>query len=145
VEHCLENGVDPTKEYIPVVPAQHYFMGGIHVDLNSHTSMNHLYAAGETCCNGVHGRNRLASNSLLESLVFARNAATHMLESDQVRAWEGRSPKFLPYVDLSLDEIAAKYKIDLDWLADDAARVEAYKDLVWDEIDREEQEGNSKS
>jgi L-aspartate oxidase len=145
VEHCLENGVDPTKEYIPVVPAQHYFMGGIYVDLNSHTSMNHLYAAGETCCNGVHGRNRLASNSLLESLVFARNAATHMIESDQVRAWEGRSPKFLPYVDLSLDEIAAKYKIDLDWLADDAARVEAYKDLVWDEIDREEQEGNSKS
>ncbi|MCR4868607.1 MAG: L-aspartate oxidase [Lachnospiraceae bacterium] len=145
VEHCLENGVDPTKEYIPVVPAQHYFMGGIYVDLNSHTSMNHLYAAGETCCNGVHGRNRLASNSLLESLVFARNAATHMLESDQVRTWEGRSPKFLPYVDLSLDEIAAKYKIDLDWLADDAARVEAYKDLVWDEIDREEQEGNSKS
>ena len=62
-------------ESIPVVPAQHYFMGGIYVDLDSQTTMEHLYAVGETSCNGVHGRNRLASNSLLESLVFARRAA----------------------------------------------------------------------
>ncbi|MBQ5546508.1 MAG: FAD-binding protein, partial [Acetobacter sp.] len=62
-EHCLEEGYDATKEPIPVVPAQHYFMGGIKVDLNGQTSMRHLFAAGETCCNGVHGRNRLASNS----------------------------------------------------------------------------------
>ena len=74
-EHCLEEGYDPTKEPIPVVPAQHYFMGGIKVDLNSQTSMRHLFAAGETCCNGVHGKNRLASNSLLESLVWAKKAA----------------------------------------------------------------------
>ena len=74
-EHCLEEGYDVTKEWIPVVPAQHYFMGGIWVDSDSQTSMEHLFAAGETSCNGVHGANRLASNSLLESLVFAKRAA----------------------------------------------------------------------
>ena len=74
-ERCLEEGYDATKECIPVVPAQHYFMGGIWVDQNSQTSMERLYAIGETSCNGVHGANRLASNSLLESIVFARQAA----------------------------------------------------------------------
>ena len=73
--HCLEEGYDITKEKIPVVPSQHYFMGGIDVDLYSKTSMERLYAVGETACNGVHGKNRLASNSLLESLVFAKRAA----------------------------------------------------------------------
>jgi L-aspartate oxidase len=71
-------GYDVTKECIPVVPAQHYFMGGVWVDHDSKTSMERLYAVGETACNGVHGRNRLASNSLLESLVFAKRAAQHM-------------------------------------------------------------------
>lgn len=74
-EHCLEEGYDVTRDWIPVVPAQHYFMGGIWVDSDSRTSMEHLFAAGETSCNGVHGANRLASNSLLESVVFARRAA----------------------------------------------------------------------
>lgn len=74
-EHCKEEGYDVTKECIPVVPAQHYFMGGIKVDKDAKTNMPHLYAVGETACNGVHGKNRLASNSLLESLVWAKNAA----------------------------------------------------------------------
>lgn len=74
-EYCLSEGYDITKESIPVVPAQHYFMGGIKVDGDSMTSMYNLYAVGETSCNGVHGANRLASNSLLESLVFAKRAA----------------------------------------------------------------------
>ena len=74
-ERCLEEGYDVTKDWIPVVPAQHYFMGGIWVDADSKTSMDQLYAVGETSCNGVHGANRLASNSLLESLVFAKRAA----------------------------------------------------------------------
>ena len=79
--HCLEEeGYDITKECIPVVPAQHYFMGGIKVDKFSKTSMNHLYAVGETSCNGAHGMNRLASNSLLESLVFAKRAAAKIEE-----------------------------------------------------------------
>ena len=78
-QRCLEEGYDCTKECIPVVPAQHYFMGGIWVDSHSATSMQHLYAVGETSCNGVHGKNRLASNSLLESLVFAKRCAQHIL------------------------------------------------------------------
>lgn len=81
IEHCLEKGYDVFKEPIPVVPAQHYFMGGIKVDYDSHTSMKHLYAIGETACNGVHGKNRLASNSLLESLVFAKRAAKRVVKS----------------------------------------------------------------
>ena len=81
--HCLEEGYDVTKEWIPVVPAQHYFMGGIWVDSDSHTSMDRLYAVGETSCNGVHGANRLASNSLLESLVFAGRAAEKIKEDKE--------------------------------------------------------------
>lgn len=84
VEHCRQMGYDVTKECIPVVPAQHYFMGGVWVDHESHTSMEHLYAVGETACNGVHGRNRLASNSLLESLVFAKRAAKKMARQEEV-------------------------------------------------------------
>ncbi len=78
---CLEEGYDATKEPIPVVPAQHYFMGGIDVDRYSKTSMDRLYASGETACNGVHGKNRLASNSLLESLVFAKRAAHNIMQT----------------------------------------------------------------
>jgi L-aspartate oxidase len=80
-ERCLEEGYDITKECIPVVPAQHYFMGGIDVDLDSRSSMEHLYAVGETSCNGVHGKNRLASNSLLESLVFSKRAAQDIMNN----------------------------------------------------------------
>ena len=83
VEHCKEKGYDVFKEPIPVVPAQHYFMGGIKVDYDSHTSMKHLYAIGETACNG---KNRLASNSLLESLVFAKRAAKRIEKSLKERA-----------------------------------------------------------
>ncbi len=75
MEYCLNRGYDPTQECIPVVPAQHYLMGGIKTDHSGLTSMKRLYAVGETACNGVHGKNRLASNSLLEAMVFAGRAA----------------------------------------------------------------------
>lgn len=78
---CLEKGTDITKGPIKVSPAQHYFMGGIKVDLNSKTSMKNLYAVGETACTGIHGANRLASNSLLEGLVFSKRAAKDINES----------------------------------------------------------------
>ncbi len=74
-ERCLEEGVDITKDKIPVFPCQHYLMGGINVDLDARTSVDGLYAAGECSHTGVHGANRLASNSLLEALVFSRAAA----------------------------------------------------------------------
>ncbi|MBN1891334.1 MAG: L-aspartate oxidase [Clostridiales bacterium] len=79
--HCLDEGYDLTKEPIPVTPAQHYFMGGIEVDLKGKTSMENLFAIGETSCTGVHGKNRLGSNSLLESLVFAQRAAMEIAQS----------------------------------------------------------------
>ena len=82
VAHCKECGYDATTECIPVVPAQHYFMGGVEIDHQGKTSMKRLYAIGETACNGVHGRNRLASNSLLESLVFAKRASLDIASSN---------------------------------------------------------------
>lgn len=75
VRRCLEEGYDVFSEPVPVVPSQHYFMGGITSSLQGETTMPGLYAVGETCCNGVHGKNRLASNSLLEALIFAKRCA----------------------------------------------------------------------
>ncbi|MDY3766004.1 MAG: L-aspartate oxidase [Lachnospiraceae bacterium] len=86
-ERCMEEGYDVKKEPIPVVPAQHYLMGGIKSDTCGRTSMEHLFAVGETACNGVHGANRLASNSLLESLVFAKRAAGVITEEIDRLQW----------------------------------------------------------
>ena len=120
VAHCKEQNYDVTKECIPVVPAQHYFMGGIRVDHNSKTSMEGLYAVGETACNGVHGKNRLASNSLLESLVFAKRAAADITNNPQKT-----TP--LPTVDLSPYQDRKKLE-------------ETYRKLVLDEINKINQE-----
>ena len=88
-ERCLKEGVDITKDRIPVFPCQHYLMGGINVDLDARTSIDGLYAAGECAHTGVHGANRLASNSLLEALVFSRSAATDI--TNRIRN-HGRKP-----------------------------------------------------
>lgn len=137
-EKCMQEGYDITKEWIPVVPAQHYFMGGVDVDLNSRTSMEHLYAAGETCCNGVHGANRLASNSLLESLVFAESAAMHMTAQ---RSADKDSPsRYEGYADLSLDEIADVYGLDLHEYLDMAAYSENSKKQILEAIKKDRKE-----
>lgn len=120
VEHCREKGYDVFTECIPVVPAQHYFMGGIKVNMQSCTSMEQLYAIGETACNGVHGRNRLASNSLLESLVFAKRAAKEMTEN---------------FADTKAEEEIAK-SVDLTVYQDAEALAARYKKNVLEEIER---------
>ena len=116
-QHCIEEGFDPRKEPIPVVPAQHYFMGGIQADLSSRTSMRGLYACGETSCNGVHGKNRLASNSLLESLVFARRAADDIIFAGK--------PEKCPV-----------NTIDTSMYEDRDAILDGYHKMVWNEIER---------
>lgn len=75
---CLKRGYEMDKDLLPIAPAHHYCMGGIKVDLFSRTSMNNLYAVGEASCTGVHGSNRLASNSLLEALVFGKQASENI-------------------------------------------------------------------
>lgn len=128
-EHCLSEGYDCTKEPIPVVPAQHYFMGGIKVDLNGQTSMRHLFAAGETCCNGVHGRNRLASNSLLESLVWAKKAATLIAKKYDIRVVkDNSSAQAQGFINLSTE-------LSPD-LLDTMTLLVNNKKLVLDEIER---------
>ena len=89
---CLEDGRDILDEPIPVTPTQHYFMGGVWVDKDGRTSMPELYAAGETACNGVHGKNRLASNSLLEALVWGRRAAWYMRTGESLAVEQAGDP-----------------------------------------------------
>lgn len=126
-ERCLEEGYDVTKDWIPVVPAQHYFMGGIHVDSDSRTTMDRLFAIGETSCNGVHGANRLASNSLLESLVFARRAA----EKIQKQEKENRKFEETDVFDTLCQQ--AQEGIQIDNLT------EIYKQEILQEIEKEKQ------
>lgn len=114
-EACMDEGYDITKDKVPVTPAQHYMMGGVKTDINGKTSMEHLYAVGETACNGVHGKNRLASNSLLESLVFSKRAA-ELITAD-------KSKKAIDIPDINLSAYPAE---------DD--RKKEFKKLIMDEI-----------
>ena len=90
---CLSQGVDISKDLIPVFPCQHYLMGGIEVDLNARTTLPRLYAAGECACSGVHGKNRLASNSLLEALVYGRKAAEDIMQCINAKFYEVSVPE----------------------------------------------------
>lgn len=125
-EHCKKMGYDVTRECIPVVPAQHYFMGGIKVNYESKTSMERLYAVGETACNGVHGKNRLASNSLLESLVFAGRAAEDIAAGiNKVVAREAEKDR---------EEIEPFPEVDMSCYEDAEALSKAYSKLVTEKI-----------
>lgn len=112
---CLELGIDITRDYIPVAPAAHYLCGGIKVDINGESSIKHLYAVGECSCTGLHGGNRLASNSLIEAVVYADAAARHAAEAiehislrNDVPDWndEGtRNPEEMVLITQSIREV----------------------------------------
>lgn len=120
-EACMDEGYDITKDRVPVTPAQHYMMGGVKTDTNGRTSMEHLYAVGETACNGVHGKNRLASNSLLESLVFAKRAAMLIALDNEEKI-----------IDLP--------EIDLKSYPEKTVRQKEFKKLIMDEIKEKDKE-----
>lgn len=118
-EACMEEGYDITKDKVPVTPGQHYMMGGIKTDINGRTSMAHLFAVGETACNGVHGKNRLASNSLLESMVFSKRAA------DLIAKDSSEKETYAP-------------QTDWDSLPPKAQREKEFRDLIMNEIKRKD-------
>lgn len=91
-EKCLSIGIDITKDMIPVTPACHYFCGGVKVDLDGRTSIKYLYAAGETTCTGLHGGNRLASNSLLEAIAYADFASKVAIKEKEENVWQTSIP-----------------------------------------------------
>lgn len=127
VEKCKSEGYDVFGECIPVVPAQHYFMGGVRSDLEGRTTMNRLYAVGETCCNGVHGANRLASNSLLESLLFAKRAALSI--ASKITPPDGLGREY------------ALNNVDYGKYSDPKKLLESYKKIILDEIEKEKTNG----
>lgn len=114
-EKCLSLGVDITKDYIPVVPAAHYLCGGIEVDDNAESSIHRLYAAGECACTGLHGANRLASNSLIEAIVYADSAAKNAVSrlgeytyQEDIPAWNDdgtSSPEEMVLITQSAKEV----------------------------------------
>lgn len=124
-EKCLKEGFDVTKQWIPIVPAQHYYMGGIHVDKYSKTTMNNLYAVGETSCNGVHGANRLASNSLLEGLVFAKRAVN--------KIHDGENAQHKKY-DIDFAQLANNVQQNID--REKIILAQEYKKAIFNEMDK---------
>lgn len=124
-EKCLEEGFDVTRQWIPIVPAQHYYMGGIHVDKYSKTTMNNLYAVGETSCNGVHGANRLASNSLLEGLVFAKRAVNKIHDDEKLQ-----HKKY----DIDFAQLANNVQQNID--REKTILAQEYKQAIFNEMDK---------
>ena len=116
-QKCLDEGIDITKEYIPVVPAAHYLCGGIKVDIKGRSNIKRLYAIGECACTGLHGANRLASNSLIEAVVFSHHAANdsiatskHISQTETFDDWNAEgthNPEEMVLLTQSLKEVQA--------------------------------------
>jgi len=114
-EQCLQYGVDMTREPIPVVPAAHYFCGGVKCDTWGRTNLDGLYAVGEVSCTGLHGANRLASTSLLEGLVWGFRAARHIKEREPADI-SRQAAEIPPWVEEGLDEEVDPALILEDWM-----------------------------
>jgi len=126
LKRCAELGLDITKQPIPVVPAAHYSCGGIVTDLEGTTNIDRLYASGEAAMTGVHGANRLASNSLLESLVFSRRAALHELARAKEERTVVKEVPILPW-----DESGTENAEEWVYIAHDRKEVQQ---LMWDYV-----------
>lgn len=123
-KHCLSKNIDMTREWIPVVPAAHYMCGGVITDLDGRTSLPALYGAGEVTCSGVHGANRLASNSLLEAVVFANRAAKQAIK--EFRDFPLPNGRRLP-------KISSQLVPDEEWVlvSHDVAQI---RQVMWDYV-----------
>ena len=122
LNRCQEYGVNPLNEVIPVAPAAHYWMGGVNTDLNASTTIKNLYAVGEVASTGVHGANRLASNSLMECLVFAKKMSTINLESSTTKSINRINKSF----DLS--------DVDKDLFSKISTNIETLRKSCWENI-----------
>ena len=124
---CKKNGIDPSKDFIPVSPAAHYIMGGIKTDTKGRTSVGNLYAAGECACTGLHGANRLASNSLLECIVMA-NSVSECIKEQKFYGNENR----ICENDKNISEILNIYNSEIsDFSGDITALKNRLKDIMW--------------
>jgi len=123
-EHCAQHGIDLDRDWIPVVPAAHYLCGGVKTALNAETSLDGLYACGEVACTGLHGANRLASNSLLEAVVMAKRGAGAVLEYlDQLEAPDFELP---PWIDGNVRDSDERVVLSHNW--------DELKRTLWDYV-----------
>ncbi len=122
LHRCQEYGVNPLNEVIPVAPAAHYWMGGVYTDLNASTTIQNLYAVGEVASTGVHGANRLASNSLMECLVFAKKMASIKLDSGLTK-----------YIERIDNSVQIK-DVDKDLFGKISSHIEALRKSCWESI-----------
>lgn len=132
---CLTQGVDITKEMIPIAPAAHYMIGGVKANVWGETSIRGLYACGEAACTGVHGANRLASNSLMETLVFGKRIAKRILAEDQ---WIGSTPEPNDIL-TSLENYAERYRDEnkhgsASVSYDEKLSLTNLQELMWDNV-----------
>jgi L-aspartate oxidase len=129
-ETCMKYGIDPTKVAIPVVPAAHYTCGGVVVDEDAQTTIEGLYAVGEVACTGLHGANRLASNSLLEAVVFAHRAVQHALPTLTTTAAAENGGPTLP----ALPDWDVGHAVELEERIDIAANWLEIRNLMWNYV-----------
>jgi L-aspartate oxidase len=128
---CLKFGIDLTKQPIPVVPAAHYTCGGVLVDENAQTTIDDLYAVGEVACTGLHGANRLASNSLLEAVVFSHRAVQHASERLK-NSSQSNSESF--FLHPPLPEWKTGQAVEIEEQIDIAANWHELRTLMWDYV-----------